>query len=303
MKIADICGTDTGGQSFKLSRAIREYTPHLSRSLRKDNNYLDFPADIEFGKHDKKFISDYLSNVDIVHCHNMYRYANGWSKINPRAKWIIHQHGRFGTRYKFVDHIAADLNRDAKRFVSTINLLKYVNDDPDRWIPAPFRLSEFDDLKEKFYKPHENIRIAHSPTRRDYKNTDLLIEIVSKFPQIELVLIEGRTNKECLEIKASCDITFDQTQLCYGNSGLEGMAFSQPTIVGMDQETRSKINEIIGYEPFVFATPETLKEVIIKLVASKRLRDHWGTIGRKYIEDWHDDRKVAEKMIKIYESL
>jgi len=306
MKIADICSADTGGQSFKLSRAITEYTEHTSRSFRKANNYLDFPGDITSNSFDKDFVTKYMAEVDIIHCHNMYRYANGWGKINPNAKWLIHQHGRLGDDKSLKAYESADKQRGAKRFVSTINLLRYVHDDPSRWIPAPIRVSEFDQLKAQFYNPVDpinKVRIAHSPTNRNYKNTDLLIEIISKIPRAELVLIEGKPNKECLELRASCDITFDQMHLCYGNSGLEGMAFRQPTIVGMDDSVRKDINSIVGYEPFIYATPGTLEQVIKDLVYDEELRMKWGNVGRKYIEDWHDDKKIAIKMIEIYKNL
>ena len=300
MRIADITAQDTGGQSFKLSRAINEYTEHTSRSFCGSSDYLDFPTDITHDT-DQSIIDEYLANTDIIHVHNMYRYANGWAPINPGAKWLIHQHGRPGQ----VDWGMVKLDdkkRGAKRFVSTINLLRYVDNNPERWIPAPIRLSDFDELK-KLYKKTDKIRIAHSPTNREYKNTNLLIEIVSRIPNAELVLIEGKPNAECLRIKATCDITFDQMHLQYGNSGLEAMALGQATIVGPTDDARENIEKIIGYEPYAYATPDTLEDILRRLVEDEDYRNEMGKIGRKYVEDWHDDKKVAEKMIGIYEKL
>lgn len=296
-----MCGQDTGGQSFRLSRAITEYTPHTSRSFRKASDYLDFPVDIQYGEHDEKFVADYLSNVDIVHCHNMYRYANGWGPINPKAKWLIHQHGRPGN----VDWNQVkidDKKRKAKRFVSTINLLPYVDNNQDRWIPSPIRLSEFVPNK-----PGDGIiRIAHTPTNPAYKKTELLKSVVErlkkKYP-VELVLIQNKPHREALELKSKCDITFDQIHLCYGNSGLEGMAFGQATLVGMADWTRDLIKQIVGYEPYVYVDEGGLEETLEKLITNEQYRLKMGEIGRKYIETWHDDRKVAEKMVRIYENL
>jgi glycosyltransferase involved in cell wall biosynthesis len=103
--------------------------------------------------------------------------------------------------------------------------------------------------------------------------------------------------------RAKCDITFDQIHLQYGNSGLEGMALGQAVIVGCPEETDKQIQEIIGYRPYVYTNEENLKETIKKLVEDEEYRLEMGKIGRKYVEDWHDDRKVAEKMIGIYERL
>jgi hypothetical protein len=167
MLIADITAQDTGGQSFKLSRAINEYTTHTSRSFCGTPDYLAFNADITHDT-DIATITEILSRADIIHCHNMYRYANGWAPINPDAKWIIHQHGRPGANIVWKEWEEADKERGATRFVSTINLLKYVNNNPERWIPAPIRLREFDDLKNAYVKT-DKVIICQTPTNPEYK--------------------------------------------------------------------------------------------------------------------------------------
>ena len=303
MTIADITTTDTGGQSFKLARAISDYTEHVSRSFITELDYIKYPYDIIRTEINKEFVSNYLQNVDVIHLHKKYRYLNGWGELNKNAKLIIHQHGRFSTETDWNKIRESDKTRKAFRIVSTINLLKYVDFDINRWFPAPFRLVEFDILKEKYYKQTDKIRIAHSPTNRDYKNTDLLISICNKISDVELILIEGKTNEETLQQRATCDITYDQMHLCYGNSGLEGMCFSQPTIVGMPDETRNLIKEHIGDEPYVFATPETLEQIILELVSNEGMRKFYGTKARNYIDKWHDDKKVTERIIGIYEKL
>lgn len=130
-----------------------------------------------------------------------------------------------------------------------------------------------------------------------------MIDIVSKIDNTELVLIENMTNNEALKLKSTCHITFDQIHLCYGNSGIEGMIFGQATIVGMDENVRKLVIDIIGYEPYVFATKDNLKSVILDLVNNKEMIDHYGKIGRKYVEDWHCDKIVTNKLINIYENL
>lgn len=308
MRIIDITSVDTGGQSYKLARAIREYTEHESHSFIKELDYLNFPYENILGKHDRDFAKEYFASADIVHLHNKYRNANGWYEYNKNAKWLIHQHGRFGDNTDLNEIYDTDKKRGALRVVSTLNLLPYVNNDPERWIPAPFRLSDFTALKEKYYRiptvrHPRKFRIAHSPTNRTYKNTDLLIRICSKIPNAELVLIEKKTNAEALLMRATCDITYDQMHLCYGNSGLEGMAFGQPVICGMPDRVRGAIKNYIGYEPFLFATPQTLMEKILLLMNDKDIFKHYSEISTKYINDWHCDKKVAERVVKIYNNL
>ena len=303
MKIVDITKSDTGGQSYKMAKAIRDYTGEMDYSFIRELNYLNYPSDFLYEFRDQAFVNKYFSEADIIHCHNRYRYANGWAAINPDAKWVIHQHGRVPEFEKVQD---ADKVRKATRIVSTMNLISYVGNDYRYWMPAPMRTSEFDKIKERIRQEgigNRKIRICHSPTRRDYKNTELLIEIVNRIQEAELVLIENTDYKTCLQIKASCDITFDQVHLCYGNSGLEGMAFGQAVIVGLSDITRKHINDYIGYEPYMYSTLEDLEINIRKLVQDPELVKKYGAVGRKYIEDWHDDRKVALRMLEIYKGL
>jgi hypothetical protein len=170
-------------------------------------------------------------------------------------------------------------------------------------LPAPFDVEYFEKLRNENYVPSKKIKIAHSPTRRDYKNTDLLIELVKQIPEAELVLIEGRTNEESLKLKAACDITFDQMHLCYGNSGLEGMCFGHAVIVGPTNAARNLILSHIGYEPYIYATPDTLYDVLKKLTFDADYRNHYALLGKKYIKDYHDSKIVTNKLVKIYKKI
>jgi glycosyltransferase involved in cell wall biosynthesis len=303
MIIADFCAADTGGQSYKLTRAINEYSDNEARSFVKEKNYIDFPADILMGSQDKDYVIDYLSKCEIVHCHNKFRYANGWAHINRDAKWIIHQHGRFPENQDMEIICQGDNSRRALRVVSTPNLIKYVNDDPERWIPAPYRISELEMIKKINYIPHEKIRLAHSPTNREIKDTELLIKACSEIPDIELVLIEGRTHRESLIMRSGCDITFDQLKIGYGNSAIEGMCFGQPVIAGMNDYVKDFFKNYIGYEPYVVATAETLKDILIEFVKNEGKRNLYGKLGNDYVREWHDDKNVINRVLSIYRGL
>jgi hypothetical protein len=153
----------------------------------------------------------------------------------------------------------------------------------------------------------EAIWIAHSPTRRDYKGTEDIIRAVDGLKEeglnVHLALIERMPHAECLKLKARCDITYDQMHLCYGNSGLEGMALGHPTIVGMSDSVREEVQRIVGYEPFCFASPETLRDVLRDLVQDREIRQSYGALGKRYVEEWHDHQRVAQRVARIYEQL
>ena len=299
MNVVDICAQDTGGQSFKMARAIREFTEHTSHSFCRVSDVLRFPVEISQEDMNAGWLG-YMAKADIIHVHNRYRYANGWANFKPGVKWLIHRHGRIPTDRKLAE-LKADTTRHALGCVSTLNLLRYVSGDAQRWIPAPMFLDEFKPVA------HEGIRIAHSPTNRAYKKTDLLESVVASLNDdgvaCELVMIEGLPHAEALALKATCDITFDQIHLCYGNSGLEGMAFGQAVVVGMDPKTRDIVKGLVGYEPFTFADESTLYDVMKRLVTDAGYRKAEAARGREYVETFHAAPVAAKKMGGLYEQL
>lgn len=217
----------------------------------------------------------------------------------------MHQHGRPGHLWQAWQE--EDKAHRALRVVSTLNLLHYVKLDGSRWIPAPQNIGRFDRLKAKHYKEDGIVRICHSPTRRDYKGTDFIEASVAQLKSeglpVELVLVMNMTYAQCLALKATCDITYDQMHLCYGNSGLEGMALGHATIVGMPEWTRQIVRDVVGYEPYAFAMHHTLTDVLRDLVCDAALRKASGEVSRKYIEDFHDHRKVAERVVGLYDRI
>lgn len=307
LRIADMTAQDTGGQSFRLSRAVTDYTEHISRSFRRSADYLGFPSDITEEKltrpSRRAFVTEFLASADVIHVHNMYRYANGWGPLNPAAKWLVHQHGRIPTAQRAA-FLAADKERGALRVVSTLNLLPYVDNDPERWIPAPIRLSEYDNLP---HPEHEGFLIAHSPTNREYKGTETFLEAVRTLQEegldVRAVLIENTPHADCIAIKAGCDAVYDQMHLCYGNSALEGMALGLPALVGMPDSVHEIVKQVVGLRPYVTVTPENLETQIAKLALNKQFYRKYAKRGRHYIETVHDDRLVAVKITRHYEVL
>ena len=309
MRIADITGQDTGGQSARLSAAITRFTGHESRSFRSTPDYLSFPVDVPMDQRDERWVADYLATADVIHLHNRWRALNCWPPVNKEAKWLFHQHGR-GAQHR--NH-PQDLTRPALRVVSTLNLLDYVGGDAERWIPAPLDLARFDALADAATADRtadEIIRVAHSPTSRGYKGTDMLIRVIADMKAegipIELELIEKTPHDECLRRRARCHITFDQMHLQYGNSGLEGMAFRQPTIVGIGagDAVRERIRRVVGEEPYIHCLDvRKLPRILRRLVEQPELREEWGERGRRYVEAFHDQEKVAQRVVRLYERL
>jgi len=307
LRIADYCGQDTGGQSFKLAEAIRRHSLHESHSFRLVKDYINFPVEMQFPPDPEQltWLREYLAQIDIAHIHSYYHYKNKWGRINPEAKLILHMHGRPGKHWALWK--AADEKMNGYRVVSTLNLLEYVNEDPARWIPAPFDVDEIKKLQEENYVDDGVFRIAHSPTNRGYKKTDIVISSVENLQKkglnVELVLIEHKTNATSLKLRSACDATFDQIHLAMGNSGLEGCCLGQVVFVGAPDNVYRRYKEITGGLPFVPVTEKDFEETLQYYVENKAVAAWMGSVAYKYVKIWHDYPIVAKKVIGIYEKV
>jgi glycosyltransferase involved in cell wall biosynthesis len=285
------------------------HTKHTSVSFVSRDNYLNFPYMVKYGKSLSKglWIQKYWKNADVLHIHNYLRVINCWPKPNPKISKIIHQHGRnskllSGGYKSLYDY---DYKNKYLRVVSTLNLLPYVNYEEKYWLPSPMDIELFDNIKGKYYKKHDTIKICQTATRLPCKGTDIFInameEVMEKYKNVEMVLIQDKPWYECQKIKSSCDILFDQF-LSYGTTCLESWCFGYPAVTAMTDETYSIISSILGENniPFVRANEKNLSEVLCQLVESESMRREYANKGRKYVEKYHDYPVVAKRAIELY---
>ena len=94
------------------------------------------------------------------------------------------------------------------------------------------------------------------------------------------------------------DIIVDQLYAgTYGVFAIEGMALGKPVITYI-------MDEMLGMFPpelpIQSASAKTVQDVLERLILSPQLRREIGMAGRKYVEDYHDYRKAAAYLKKIY---
>lgn len=140
------------------------------------------------------------------------------------------------------------------------------------------------------------VRIAHAPNHRGFKGTEFVIDAVRRLQSeglsIELLLLEKMQNsdvKRCLTNEA--DILVEQL-ICTGHglNALEGLASGLPVISNLEDESNLLVFRRWSYLsecPIVSASPETLVDVLRKLVTRPELRRELGKAGRAYVEKYH----------------
>ncbi len=139
------------------------------------------------------------------------------------------------------------------------------------------------------------VRVLHSPNHRGVKGTEFLVAAVEQLRneglQVELVLLERVQNREVLARMRTVDILAEQFILqFYGLSGIEGLAMGLPVVSNLTMDDYLQVLRRFSYLdecPVVAAAPETLVDVLRKLVVNPALRETLGRAGRRYAEKYH----------------
>jgi glycosyltransferase involved in cell wall biosynthesis len=138
--------------------------------------------------------------------------------------------------------------------------------------------------------------VAHAPNHRGFKGTEFVLEAIQRLQEeglkVELILIEGKQNLEVKDILENhTDILLEQLLFTgHGLNGLEGLASGLPVICNLEDDSLLRPFRRWSYFsecPIVSASPETITDVLRKLVTRPELRHQLGRAGREYAEKYH----------------
>jgi glycosyltransferase involved in cell wall biosynthesis len=299
MKIVLVGYLDIAGQSSILWKGLKDYTNHDARFIKIERTYLSYEEDIYYPtmreeahevmdqanvfhisegipKLEGYNLTDKLSEIPFVQeLHGTYAGMN-WQML--LARWF--QHSRV-----YVTHLSTAMVREKIGF--------------SIYIPRSVDFREF----PKPRRDPQKIRIAHCPTNRTIKATDFFLEIMNEiekeYPYVETVLVENKSWKDCLNIKATCDLVFDhlgKVEQGYGLNSIEAMVFGIPALCKVRNYTYIHHPDC----PIVNTMQETLKDQLIKLIEDDDLRTRIGKQGVKYMQRVHDVKKNVKKWEAMY---
>ena len=250
----------------------------------------------------EKAIKDYqLYDFDVVHFESGMDFLKNEffvKELKAREKKIIcHYHGedlRSRGVMPYIDTIA-DLN-----LTNEVDLLE--KHPKLQYLFLPFETSNFTSK----VKLNEIIRVAHAPTNRFYKGSDLIISVCSKLESEKLVefdLIENVSHADTLERKYKSDIFIDQIGdkggWGYGMNSVESLSMGICTLTEMNNE----YNEFIPDHPFINVNKQTLKIELSKIILNRKKILDFGKKGRVWVEKNHDMKRVSERLYSYYEKL
>ncbi|MFW5959987.1 MAG: glycosyltransferase [Chitinivibrionales bacterium] len=251
----------------------------------------------------KRVIKEYdLENADIIHLDNgmgFFSDSRYIKDMKSKGKSVLCCYHGSDLRLRGVVpdiDTVADMNitseYDLLDFHPRISHLFY-----------PFNSSVTGGLQAPKCQETQRIRIAHSPTNRVLKGTEIIEEVIDKLQEeydIELVLIEGVSRREAIELKSTCHLLIDQIGgkggTGYGVSALESFAMSQAVVT----DFTDAYNDFLGNHPFYVAQPENLCRRLRELLSDPCRINEYGEKGRIWLENTHSYEAVNRRLKGVY---
>lgn len=297
-------GIDVAGLGAGMRAAFLE-AGHDARHVRLSNNVFDYPVDIEWDRNDADQTAEVMeiwNEADVVHIFEKPGAAHwfpGW-----REKAIVVHH--LGTYYRLNQPVvtAQCAEIGALECADMHDLIRRAPG-PMRWLPDIIDPAPLSELRAASYRRSPKVRIAHAPTNRTYKSTGVIMPILERLATrlpVEIDLIEGVTNAECVRRKAACDLFVDELTLGYGLNALECWSMGIPDVSGVADVATAELMraDFGGTLPFVAATEATLEQLVERLVDDRHARERWGEEGRAHVERFHSPEAVVARALAFY---
>lgn len=317
MNILMIAVNDPAGTAIGFANAINECSEHFCRVATLETRYNhSWQKDLHVPDLDAAGIEelrDALASADVLHFHMT---ADEHLRLGPfsprdylRGKAIIHHHHGHpdfrGNPHKYQQKYAA-LNR-RNLLVSTPDLLHLLP--AARWQPnlVDEQAPAYNPLPDK---PAAPVSVAHSPTRRDLKNTDDLLHVMRELHasgrEMNLDIIDDTPHPDCLERKRRCHLCFDHMQGYYGMSSLEALAQGLPTVAGLSDWCIGHMRAFAETDdlPWIVArTPETLRQALTRLADDPPHRAETANASRRFMETVWSRQRVLDRLLAFYGGL
>jgi len=289
---------DYAGCGYFLSKAINQTTSHHSRAVCWHTSELQFPHDIY--RPSLAELTALWKWADVVHIHDNIGMKD--NRISPSSELqaivtlppkptVITHHGTLYRKHiQYFNGLARDYG-----WLQTCSTLDLTLFGP-YWLPdCRFDLSEY------VNRPEGHFIVAHAPTHRWIKGTDIVIKAMKGLSDFQL--IENLVWSECIKRKGQASVLIDQFKLGYGCNAIEAWAMSQAVVASAPSDVLKLFEEHIGYIPFVNCPCEA---GAIRATA-KQLKDDLAYYqqaverGHQCWRDFHSPEATAQQALAYYD--
>jgi Tfp pilus assembly protein PilF len=301
MNIAVIADFNIAGQLTQLFRLINENTIHRARCIIVQDDYLSYDKDLVLSQNnpdDLQAAHKIIESADFFHIgrfpvnigdmelanylrpdNSIIQYYGSELRANGQRIYNWHKSNRI------VGLSAWDYTmlKDSPLFYH-INMMY----DPRHIKQAP--------------RPEGTLKIVHPTTNRNIKKTELFLKTIERLQKqkcdIESILIEGKTNLECLELKSRAHLAYDQMSVgIYGVSAIESMAMGHIVFGGISNFAASYHPD----NPIVWVSEDDLADKIKHYVEHRELIGPRSQAGIEWVKMHHDPMRIMRQHLYMYD--
>lgn len=288
MRVVNLSSEDTAGIGWALAGAFTRHTDWEYFSGARRTNWICYPEHTPWDQ-----AARIAHTADVIHVNN--NFATARSVGVTHKPMVIHHHG---TQFRRDPEAKLTEQRTygAAGITSTLDLWLLAPNETT-WVPTPVDVDRLAAIRTPI--ANGKIRVGHAPTNRAVKNTEAFLDAAAKHPLIEVVLIERQPWTDCLRLKATCDVYFDQVELGYGSNALEAWAMGIPVIAGAQPATIREYLHRFGCVPFLQAGPDTIADAL-QVMLNPDTRASWATLGSRHVSEVHHEQHVVDQLAQVY---
>ena len=303
LQVVILTVVDNAGVSYRIKEAVELYSDKYKVTQIQARRHIhNHPTDIvmmEAGVIGTYKAQSLVTNADLIHFKgdeaDFYKPREAMHLSLPKDIPILHSVE--GTLWRDATHPVAqrDMYDTPYKYVITHNLLDH--DDTGEWkyIPQPFDCDN-SPYRWKWPKKGKPI-IAHSPTNRDLKGTDIILKVLEDL-DVEVVLIENVPVEESIQMKKDATIFIDS--ICiggYGVSAQEAMQYGIPSIGGYGY----KESGVIGLDKLMDYS--CLYNKLKELLNDPQKLEEISKDTYKRVKEHHGYKATGEKWSKLYDEV
>ena len=304
LQVVILTVVDNAGVGYRMKEAVELYSDKYKViQIQARQHIHKHPTDIvmqESTAIDIYQAQSLIINSDLIHFKgdeaDFYKPRQVFGRLKlPKDIPILHSVE--GTLWRNATHPVAqrDMYDTPYKYVICHDLLDH--DDTGEWkyMPQPF---DCDDSPYLWKWPSKGRPIiAHSPTNRVAKGTDIILKVLENL-NVEVRLIENVSVEESIEMKKDATIFIDSISTGgYGVSAQEAMQFGIPTISNLGY----KDSGVIGLDKMdnFLSLYDKLKE----LLDNPQKLEEISKDTYKRIKEHHGYKTTGEQWSKLYDKV
>ena len=319
---------DYSGSFYKWAAAINEFTPYAARLVTTAPHQYGYPLDLLIPN--PKLIDsnwrELWAEADVLHLKDETGFMNGSNQLPPEmlsgfaGPVVFTQYGGYARKHRDdPEYQSFVLGLDSVVSMTPDLCFEWLGDKPT-YIPHSIDTAAF---------PHawtDKLVVGHSPSTRARKGTTEFLaaaeQLVLETP-VELELIEGVSHAEAIRRKRETGIFFDQAGRevestlginsiigWYGNSALEAAVYGVPTIAHLSEyalggavRSGSLVPDSIPFLNTQLGTEGILETLRTYFDMSSGERKALSLRTRRFIEDFHSQEAVGQRLAQLYDPL